>query len=82
MLSLNKKISLFKRKSRRIQLTLADKYQLIKVKDDTLYIISRGLTRDDIEEFSILRDEDDCDKIVPSRTYAVSDSNMSRIFGR
>lgn len=63
-------------------MTLSDKYQLIKVKDDTLYIISRGLTREDIEEFSIILDEDDCDMIIPSRTYAVSDSNMSRIFGR
>lgn len=63
-------------------MTLSDKYQLIKVKDDTLYIVSRGLTRDDIEEFNIVRDEDDCDKIVPSRAYAVSDSDMSRIFGR
>ena len=80
MLSLTRKISLFK--SRRIRLTLPDKYQLIRVKDDTLYIINRGLSRDDIEEFGIISDEDDCDKIDPSRTYAVSDSNMSRIFGR
>lgn len=69
-------------KSRRNRSTLPDKYQLIKVKDDTLYILSKGLSRDDIDTYSVIRDEDDCDRIVPSRTYAVSDSNMSRIFGR
>lgn len=69
-------------KSRRNRSTLPDKYQLIKVKDDTLYIISKGLSRDDIEPYSVIRDEDDCDRIVPSKTYAVSDTNMSRIFGR
>lgn len=61
---------------------MPDKYQLIKVKDNTLYIIDRGLTRDEVEDFGVLRTEDDCDRIDPTKTYAVSDSDMSRIFGR
>lgn len=61
---------------------MPDKYQLIKIKDNTLYILGRGLTREEVEDYSVLRTEDDCDRVDPSSTYAVSDSDMSRIFGR
>lgn len=63
-------------------MTLPDKYQLIRVKNDTLYILDRGLDREEIEDFKILLNEDDCDRINPLSTYAVSDSDMTRIFGR
>lgn len=61
---------------------MVDNYQLIRIKEDTLYIIDRGLTREEVEGYILVRDEDDCDRITPSEVYAVSDSDMSRIFGR
>lgn len=61
---------------------MPDKYQLIRVKDDTLYIVDRGLAREDIEDFRVIYSEDDCDRIDPSKIYAVSDFDMSKIFGR
>lgn len=78
MLNLTRKILRFKRKWSK----LADKYQLIKIKDNTLYIIDKGLSREEIENYSVIINEDDCDRVNPSLVYAVSDFNMSRMFGR
>lgn len=61
---------------------MADKFQLIRIKQDTLYIIDKGLEREDVEGYNLILSEDDCDKVSPSQVYAVSDFDMSRIFGR